>query len=690
MLYRFPFLLASLIVSYSFGQPTIDHRKEALSLAKMLTQEHLQPKQIDDHFSAQVFDQFLDVLDPDKLYFTASDIQTLLPYRSKLDDELAGRGWDFFNQALVIYKKSLLRAEDTILKISSSPVTANAKEFYTLDTTTWANTHEDLRNKWRIWLKYQVLARLTDLYSTENEKDFFNKAEPSARDHVKAHEIRSVKRITNHPTGFENYILSKYLNSIAAVFDPHTVYLSANDMENFLSSISTEGYYFGITLSENDRGDVVISGLAPGGPAWKSGELHKSDVIINLQWEGQAGIEASGFSLEDANLFMSDARHNMLNLTVRTTGGLEKTVKLQKEKLSLEENFVRSYMLSGTVKIGYISLPDFYTQWGDESEGARCANDVAKEILKLKKENIDGLILDIRNNGGGSMLEAVALAGIFVDEGPMGILKNNKNELTVLKDMNRGTVYDGPLLVMVNGQSASASEFLAGVLQDYNRAIIAGSRTFGKATFQNFFPLDPTQKEPTLDNVKTGFGYASITGGKFYRITGRSAQGTGVTPDIHLPDLLEGLVMYESEMPFVLSSDSVNKKTFYKKLADLPAEQLNKKSKTRQLSSASFLKIAEGIKAVSQTLELMNKPVSLTWADFKDQTQASTMVFADLQQSFSTETAAYDVITVGSDEQRLAIDEYAKELSQKWKDNLKHDMYVEEAFLILGDMINNK
>lgn len=693
MWYRFSVLLSVCLITSSFAQKARDYRKEALLLKKTLLQEHLQPRTLDDRFSAQVFDLFIESLDPDKIYFTEAEINTLRAYRTQLDDELNGNGWAFLDHFVPVYKNSLVRAESVVQQILQTPFTSQVMEYFRADTTRWPVSEQELKNKWRMWLKYHAFDRLADMQrepAVASDKDFFSKQEPIARLRVKSFEIRSIRRILDHPAGLESFTASEYLKSIAAVFDPHTTYLPATDMENFLSSLSTEGYYFGVTLDENERGDVMIAALAPGGPAWKSGELHASDILVNLRWEGQEDIDVSGISLEEANEILADANHSTMEFTVRKSGGLVNTVKLQKEKISVEENFVRSYVLVGDVKIGYISLPDFYTRWGDESEGSRCASDVAKEIMKLRKENIDGLILDIRYNGGGSLSEAIALAGIFIDEGAMGILKDRQQNMTVLKDMNRGTVYDGPLLVMVNGQSASASEFLAGVLQDYNRGVIVGNRTYGKATAQNFYPLDPNQKDPTLENIKEGAGFASITNGKFYRVTGKTAQGKGVLPDIRLPDVFSVLNMYESSMPFVLPSDSVFKRTYYKPLLGLPILELRKRSEARQASSPAFQHVVKSCEWLRSTLAREQESVLLQWQDFNKNAQAELQEYAKLKQSLTEASPTYDVVNSNVDHQRMAVDEYAQDFNQRWIKNLKKDIYVEEAFRIMHDLLELK
>ncbi len=680
------------LISSSFAQKR-DFRKEASLLKNLILKEHYHPKEINDEFSKEFYDQLLNGLDPDKIIFAESDLKTLQPYQTLLDDEFNGKQWNFFAQLVTTYRKSLERSELYIEQLSASPFNWRVKEYMVNDTLHWPSTEVALRDKWRLWLKLSLLDRLTDMYQLDSlqESQFFQKNELTARMRVKATELRSVRRILKHQSGFENYVASIYFATFSSMFDPHSAYLSTTEMENFLSGLSTEGYYFGVTLDENDRGDVIIASLAPGSPAWKSGEFHAGDVLLALTWTGQERIELAGVSVEEVNEMLADANHNSLEFTIKMAGGIQKAIPLRKEKISVEEDFVRSYILTGKNKIGYISLPDFYTRWGDESEGSRCASDVAKEIIKLKKENINGLILDVRFNGGGSLQEALALGGIFIDEGALGIMRNQKQNETTVKDMNRGTVYDGPLVLMVNGQSASASEFLAGALQDYNRAIIIGSRTYGKATAQNFFPLDPNQKEePSLESLKAGAGFATITTDKIYRVTGKTAQGLGITPDILLPDFYDVVMMREAMLPYALPSDSVYKKTYYKPSIPLPKLQLKKQSEARIASKESFKTILETSSWLKVKLTDQYKPVLLDWEDFLKKSKEDEQQYMIIQKMLTKPTTIFDVTNNQIDLQRINADEYAIDFNKRWIERLNKDNYVEEAFQVVSDMIEWK
>ena len=695
LLTRYTLLLVLLTSFQGFSQSASDNsRREAQLLMKLIYENHFEPRKSDDTLSIHVFDSFLTELDPDHLYFTKADINSIQKYRTLLDDELNGNSvWSFLNETTLLYKKCLNRSEQLVQSILQKPFTWSSQELpIRLDTTVWASDDARNRYNWERWLKYKTLQRLYSLKmldSTASINGYVQLHEASVRKQVMTSEVRAIHRILNHTTGFQNYITTTFLRCVAMAFDPHTVYFSANEMENFVTSLSAEGFSFGLALDENAKGEVIISYLIPGGPAWKSGEVHTSDVLTHLKWEHGELIDLFGLNRDEVGGIMDEINHDIMELTVRKAGGIQKTVRLRKEKLSSEENVVRSFLIKGENTIGYISLPGFYSDWDDTREGHRCANDVAKEIMKLSSDKIDGLILDLRFNQGGSMQEAVEMAGIFIDQGPLGIIKDRLAQLITVKDVNRGTVYDGPLIIMVNRQSASASEFVAAVLQDYNRALIVGSQTFGKATAQNMFALDPSAKE--LDDAmlaRKGYGYATITMNKIYRVNGKSIQGKGVTPHIALPDILDKLDISESSLPGYLIQDSVNKKTYYSPLAFLPAGKLQVTSNDRTKTNSAF----NDIKLVSQWLNDQQKPennyVPLSWNEFIKFADREVTLFDQLQPKLSNGSPSFTVTNNSTDINRMEMDEYAFYLNNHWSKNLSEDTYLKEAFQILCDYIH--
>jgi carboxyl-terminal processing protease len=365
-----------------------------------------------------------------------------------------------------------------------------------------------------------------------------------------------------------------------------------------------------------------------------------------------------------------------------------KTVALLKEKIREEENVVKSFILKGDKKIGYISLPGFYTEW-ESRTGQGCANDVAKEIVKLQEEKVEGLILDIRYNGGGSLGEGVDLAGIFINEGPICVLKGRAEKPEILKDMNRGTVYNGPLVVLVNGQSASASEVLVGALQDYNRAVVVGSPTFGKATGQIVVPLDSTISltAPAERKARSPYGFVTVTTEKLYRVTGRSAQLKGVRPDISLPDVYDALDYREATYPFALSSDSLNRKFYFSPLSPLPVAELTRRSTGRLEQHPSFGAIRRFTEVLKEIPDKTGKAIPLQPAYFAQRAAENQRRQQELETALEQVTTLYTVENTAYDRELMHMDAYSKEVNDALIQNVLSDIYITEGYQITKDLI---
>lgn len=681
------FLLVLGFGAYAQG-PVVDFAEEARLLTAAILVNHVQPAPVDDAFSVWVYDQVLNELDPERIYFTQADIATLVRFRDQLDDELNGDSWSFLPLLTQAYQTSLERYQQGIAGIGQVPTDFSGGDFFQADKT-WVATPLVLQEQWKRIFRYNMFDRLLELkrrHPVRTEQELRIQDEKSVRQQVEKVMLRDAYRTMHHEEGFVAYVASQYLKAIAAYFDPHTTYFSPNEVRDFVSSLSTEGYYFGITLGENERGEVTITQLMPGGPAWKSGEVHAGDVIQVVQWEGQEAIDLWGFSMQEVNGILAETNHTAITFTLREKDGTDHAVRLQKEKIVAEETQVKTFMLDGGHKIGYISLPDFYTNWDDQA-GSQCARDVAREVLKLKNEHIEGLILDLRFNGGGAMDEAVAMAGIFIDAGPVGVIKDRTGEMRTMKDINRGTVYDGPLVLMVNGLSASASEFLAAALQDYHRAVIVGGRTYGKATAQTLSPINgklPPSGMPDLSNADQS--YSSITLEKMYRITGKTAQRSGVVPDIILHDALEALPIRESDLPRAFPSDSISKKTYYQPLAMLPLKDLKARSAGRVQTQPQFTALQTYGRQIAE-LEHHDDKVSLVWDDFKTWYDAEMAIVAGVEKSSAAGSSAFKASRLQAVEQRMQMDAYTDEFNRMWIKNLQDDIFVNEAFLIICDFI---
>lgn len=667
-------------------------QQKAIIVKRVIEMNHLSPKPVNDSFSITMFKAIINTADRRRLLFTDAEFKSLQVYETKLDDELNGGKWIFFDQFLGLYKKALVRADSLVSKLTQKPFDFTASEKVSFGKRDMFNFAADLPALSSRWLRYMKYTALSEMYEEVSDDETGNtsfksviaRSEPMTREWIRKTEIKTLKRVTEHASGIDGYVKELYLNALASVFDPHTNYFSPQANENFKEQLSGEELSFGLDLDENEDGEIVVDQLAPGGSAWKTGELNKGDVVLSIVEEGKQAVDMTGATLDEAEEELDKPSAKKIILKVQKTDGTTQQVMLRKEKIEDEESIVKSFILEGEKKIGYILLPGFYTEWENES-GSSCANDVAKEIVKLKKENIDGLILDVRYNGGGSMGEALDMLGIFIDEGPLLGLKLNEPKVTFLKDPNRGTIYAGPMALMINGQSASASEILAASLQDYNRAVIVGSNSFGKATMQQMHPLDTFAKKdakPPSGNKEM----VKITGGKLYRLTGETAQRNGVKPDVILPDAFDGLEYREKFYPNVLGAEPVAKNNYYKPLPTLPVADLAAKSAQRVKDNSGFATINTIVKAMITRTE-NTASVSLKWDEFETWAKQNDKEADLLKGEQKTEKPVYSVTNHSLDKALLINNEYARELNSEWLADIGTDIYIHETYRVLCDLI---
>jgi carboxyl-terminal processing protease len=477
---------------------------KAIALKRFLEKSHYAPKPVNNAFSESVFNKMLDELDPYRIYFDAVALQSLATYKTTIDDELNGKPGNFCKDLAAVYFKKLVAGETLALDLLKTPVslTQNASfQYHAL--TPYSKDAAGYKLRWQQYLQWRVLSRVYEQweYTAEDSADaslpavtsqWFKDEEANARAQIGK---RVEQRLKEHTTGglaaVETEINQLYLHVIAQCFDPHSDYFDSGNKKEFSESLSSDKLEFGFSIAETEEGEILIDELKPGGAAWNSGNIYANDKLVQVKTKTGKTVNVKEQGVEALSKVLGEVGQEELELTLRSADGSTRQVKLQKQEAKNEENIVRGYLLNGSKKIGYISLPSFYTSW-DEQTGSGCANDLSKEIIKLKREKIDGLILDLRYNGGGSVQEAVEIAGIFIEAGPMSIIRYGSGERGTLKDPSRGSIYDGPLMVLINGQSASASELVAATLQDYKRAIIMGSPSFGKATMQVMLPLDTT------------------------------------------------------------------------------------------------------------------------------------------------------------------------------------------------------
>jgi carboxyl-terminal processing protease len=689
-------IAATLLITVATGQPALDKAAtDAFVITRMAEKFHLQPKPIDDAFSASTFDRLLQKLDEDKIFFTREDIGQLLPYRFKLDERLRDKQAGFLGLLSGIYEKRLKQADTLIDQLGRSSFEFNTAEQLTVaEDTNYAANATALRAKLRKILKADVLELLLDaaknikLTDPARQKKFVDSAEAIYRKKVLSSYRRYIKKALESPGGIQQSVGEQYCEVIATYYDPHTNYFSLTTKENFDSELGQKSMLFGFGLDEDESGNVVITRLKPGSPAYQSGQLNEGDKIQSIKWEGKSAIDVSDATVEEVSSIISASNHDKATITVQKADGTKRAVELAKAQMEDDPDAdkVKSFLLKGSRTIGYISLPAFYSDWENEENNINgCANDVAREIIKLKKENIDGLILDLRYNGGGSVREAIELAGIFIDAGPVAMEKDRGAKVFTLKDANRGTIYDGPLFIMVNGFSASASELVAGTLQDYNRAIILGSTTYGKATSQAVLPMDTTislEKDFLKRNTSS---YIKLTLDKLYRVTGTTAQFSGVQPDVALPDIIDALAQREANETFAIPATGIEPNKFFRPLPPLNKATLQAYANSIVDTSAFFKSLSHYIAAKKAALQ--KKDIPLGWNNAMLQKQKEPD--ADDTPSFALNKARSFTITNNQyEQQRLQGNANLQQLNNTWRSFLEKDPYLQVVYELTIQFIN--
>lgn len=539
---------------------------------------------------------------------------------------------------------------------------------------------DKLLQRWKKYTMYMALNGLALQSASDtvayNKEALFNK-EPEIRKKIITREKNNIHGKMEELTS-GNLIQETFLNAIAMSYDPHSEYFPLNEKKDFESDLSRTKPSYGIEFNESFMGDVTIGRVVPGGPAWKSNELNKGDILLQIKTASGRVIDMMDTGLSEAEELMDEEKSDMITLTVKKPDGSIRKVKLVKEVLTNEQNLIQSFVLKGDKTIGYISLPGFYTDFNNPS-GLGCANDVAKEIIKLQSDKIQGLIIDLRNNGGGSISEALGLAGIFINEGPLLMAGYKGNTVHIMKDPNRGTIYNGPLVVLVNGYSASASEMVSAILQDYHRALIVGTRTYGKATGQVIIPMDTTLNLNAPNKREKQTDFVKITVEKLFRLDGNSYQGEGIIPDITITNPQAVFYEKESDYPTALKNDSVYKRPIYDQLPALPVDKIKEKlaEDHPELNKDTHTTLAK-----QQILKKEGNRIMLNI----DSGMILNMQNAGSYDSTANNTLAqkWKIEYPTMDKSRLSVDPYLKDTESRVKTVLLHDRQLYAAFLSAG------
>lgn len=689
------FVLACLVRTLLlFAQTSEKPSQDAFVISRMVEKFHVQPRPLDDEMSAAIFSRTLEALDDQHIFFTQQDINQLSVFRTQLDDEIRNRQSTFLQLLVSIYTQRLMQADTMLDQLSGKPFNFSVREKLTpAEDSSYPADRTAMRSKLYKLLKYSIVNRMAD-YIVQSGRPPSQKLEDSLELRLRKKAVisvkRSIKRVLQSPAGIDNTIGIIYCQALAVCYDPHTAFFPPDEKAAFETELGNKPLSYGLALSDDDDGNPQIGHLQPGGPAFQSGSLNEGDKILSIQWDDKEPIDVSNAELREINDILSTEGGGKVTLTVRKSDGTTRQVSLRKERVATDEDKVKGFILKGTKTVGYISLPAFYSDWEDSKGVNGCANDVAKEIIKLKKENIGGLILDLRYNGGGSMEEAVELSGLFIDAGPVAQIKTRDAKVITLKDVNRGTVYDGPLLLLVNGSSASASEMVAGTLQDYHRALIVGSPTYGKATAQVVLPMDTTIDLATYTGKTEASSYLKLTIEKLYRITGATAQVSGVQPDINLPDPPEAMQQREAEEKFVLTAAVIDANKYYKALPPLPVAAVQSMAKQAMEADPWFREaLHHPPVAVKKTGE--QKDVSLFFDDVLQEKRKEAPDTAGIAAAGAADTTNKNTLFVVTnhayEQRRIQADHDLQETNEERKENVLYDPYVKIAYQLVSVMI---
>ncbi|WP_026704879.1 carboxy terminal-processing peptidase [Flavobacterium soli] len=670
-------LLFSLLLPISVLSQSNDKTCETLSKINALVAEnHFQPKPVDDSLSVFVFDKFIDGLDSNRNLFTKVEYEKLRKHRLLLDNYITENNCSFMNDFVSTYKLALERKRAVIEKLESVALDYNSKDSvkFSKEQFPFDLTENDFDRVWKKRLRFDILEDISKLSkNADSLQQNFTSIEKTIKKKILDTNLCKVNAILNSKNGLEGVLKNDFLNAFCYYFDPHSNYFSFDAKSNFLSGLSTSNLSLGFDVSLNENDEIVIEEIVPGGPAARNEKMEIGDIITKVSnttgeeyWVSCSSMETIG------DLIFSDT-NKQIQLTLRKKNGTTLDVLLQKKVMKATANAVYSFIAEKETRVGYIKIPNFYADFdGKTMKG--CADDVAKEIVKLKKDNITGLVIDLQNNGGGSMTEAIKLAGMFINVGPISVLVDNNHNQNIIKDFHRGEVYDGPIVILMNGYSASASEFFAAALQDYKRAVILGSTSLGKASMQTIMPLEEDNEN---DFVK-------LTIEKFYRISGESHQIKGIVPDISAPVLFDSLIKRENSFKTALPYDAITTKAKYNPLPTTFNSEIFNLSKTRIDNDLRFKEMRSINEEINFTYNKPRNPVRLTFTDvFKEVHDIDS-----LWEKVKNVTEKENNLTISNtsyDTEKLAFDEFQKEINTFKMKDVKTNPYLEEAINIIND-----
>lgn len=693
------FATSAIFIACTFYDNFTKEKNIQHSLVNVLINGHYDQRSVDDVLSERVYDLFIDRLDVYKRYFVKTDIENFEKHKRRIDDQIKTGEFEFYTLVSNTFQERYNFVKNNYKAYLEKPFDFEVEEELETDPdkSQFANDTMALKDLWRRYIKYQCLSRIVDQMNIQEkaiekkdtsvkiktfeeiEKDVRGKVSKTMEEYFK-----NMDKISNDDK------VEFYFNCIANAYDPHTEYYSFKEKEQFDIQMSGKLEGIGATLQVKDS-YVKIAELVPGGPAWLQGKLKAGDLIMKVAQGSNEPVDIADMRLDDVVKLVRGKKGSEVRLTVKHADGSISVISIIRDVVMIEETFAKSVILqapNSKEKIGYIYLPKFYADFNDRN-GRTCSKDMKIEIEKLKKENVDGMIIDLRNNGGGSLGDVVKIAGFFVPSGPIVQVKTRWGKADVYNDEfdNNTTLYDGPLAVMVNSNSASASEILAAALQDYKRAIIVGdSSTFGKGTVQRILDLDNAMSMFNDKNVKQ-LGSLKLTFQKFYRIDGGSTQLRGVYSDIVFPDSYSSVRMGEKNQEYYIPWDEIPsaKYTVWDNKYNKKLENIKQSSKKRIAKCEDFALIKENAVRIKNQKE--NSKYSLNLKKYKERSKNEQEIAKKYENIFKNDIEL-NITAIRDHAKDLKADSMQTIKSDAWVKKLKKDIYLQETYNIVKDFMN--
>ena len=680
------FLLSVFVAfaSCSFTTKTFDDPDKDKLLMQLVTylleEGHFQPKDFNDSFSEDVYSRFLKTIDPYKQYFYKSDVKEFEAFKTLLDDQIKNYDLSFFN---LVHNRLTQRIEESkavYTDVLGRPFNYDLDEVYQSDAENleYVSSKKELSNRWRKQLKFSTL---TDYHDMLSDADNDNKSNADIEEEARKSTLKSLEEVSVYFDDMRrDDWLAMYINAISESFDPHTYYFAPQFKDRFDAEMS--GKYEGIGARLQKKMDKIsITELISGGSAWRQNKLQVGDIILKVRQEDEdEAVSIVGMRLDDAVKLIKGPKGTNVILTLKRVDGTIEDLSIPRDEIELEETYAKSSIVKKSkYKFGVINLPKFYIDFEDVNS-RNSTTDVKREIERLKDEGVDGLVLDLRNNGGGSLKTAVEIGGLFIKEGPIVQVRSTGEDRQVLKDRDPSVSWDGPLVILVNEFSASASEILAAAMQDYKRAIVIGSKqTYGKGTVQNVIDLNRMIR----NNTNGDMGAFKFTTQKYYRINGGSTQLEGVKSDVVVPDRYSYIDLGEKDQDNPLSWDEIEPASYELWKSSIDYETTVQKSKERMNSSEEIKLIDENARWIkdARSKDVYSLKYSEYVAELKKNEKESERfdALSDYTTNLSFESLAYE-------KPIMANDSVLRIKRERWHESLSKDIYMDEALNVLTDL----